>query len=232
MRAASPPMLVCTTLRTVRPGALPSVPASAPTGAAVQVAIHEGPEAAGSTGLRAAAWVSAGGSGADQPESSVVAKATAAASVAVPATRAMSRAYPWRLGMCGGSPCDDRAGPMMRQAVGNSTCGPGVGEVGTMRTSRGRGVRGRVERMERTGSGEQGQDGDAVRKDTAQGPQGPERSALPAGARGAAFGAIRAGAEVGCGCGCGGGRGPAGLVRVHRRRRGEAARRTAHETHG
>lgn len=63
-----------------------------------------------------------------------------------------------------------------------------------MRTSRGRGVRGRVERMERTGSGEQGQDGDAVQKDAAQGPAGPEpgrpepsedaasvRSALPPG---------------------------------------------------
>ncbi|MFE2977851.1 DUF445 family protein [Streptomyces sp. NPDC059258] len=44
-----------------------------------------------------------------------------------------------------------------------------------MRTSRGRGVRGRVERMERTGSGEQGQDGDAVQKDGAQGPEGSER---------------------------------------------------------
>ncbi|SCF62511.1 hypothetical protein GA0115280_10407 [Streptomyces sp. Cmuel-A718b] len=54
-----------------------------------------------------------------------------------------------------------------------------------MRTSRGRGVRGRVERMERTGSGEQRQDGDAVRKDAAQGPQGPAlppgRSELPSG---------------------------------------------------
>ncbi|MGW6720125.1 DUF445 family protein [Streptomyces sp. NPDC054995] len=44
-----------------------------------------------------------------------------------------------------------------------------------MRTSRGRGVCGRVERMERTGSGEQGQDGDAVQKDGAQEPEGSER---------------------------------------------------------
>ncbi|WP_435862143.1 DUF445 domain-containing protein [Streptomyces rubiginosohelvolus] len=44
-----------------------------------------------------------------------------------------------------------------------------------MRTSRGRGVRGRVERMERTGSGEQGQDGDAVQKDGARAPGVPAR---------------------------------------------------------
>ncbi|GFN04211.1 hypothetical protein Smic_27670 [Streptomyces microflavus] len=64
IRAASPPTLVCTVLRMVLPGRPLPVPGSAPTGAVVQVATQFPPVWAGATGLRAAACVSAGGSGA------------------------------------------------------------------------------------------------------------------------------------------------------------------------
>lgn len=107
-RAASPPMLVCTTLRMVRrAGSVPRSWSIAPfTGAAAQVASQWPVEWARAAGVRAtpcgpeAATVFGGPENSREP-----ANATTAASAAVPAMRAMKRAYSRRLGMDGVSPC-------------------------------------------------------------------------------------------------------------------------------